>query len=61
MAAEIADRFPVEMEAIGTNQNHVHLLSSVHTKVAPVWIVQMFRRITVQETFRRNLAVKRVL
>ena len=25
-AAEIAERFPIEMEAIGTDKNHIHLL-----------------------------------
>jgi putative transposase len=27
-AAEIAARFPIEMEAIGTDKNHIHLLCS---------------------------------
>ena len=51
-AAEIAERFPIEMEAIGTNQNHIHLLSGAHPKVAPGWIVQMFKSFTVREIFR---------
>ena len=60
-AAEIAERFPIEMEAIGTDQNHIHLLCSAHPKVAPGRIVQMFKSITAREIFRRNPAVKRVL
>jgi len=60
-AAEIAERFPIEMDAIGTDQNHIHLLCSAHPKVAPGRIVQMFKRITAREIFRRNPAVKRVL
>ena len=60
-AAEIAERFPIEMEAIGTDQNHIHLLCSAHPKVAPGRIVQIFKSITAREIFRRKPAVKRVL
>ena len=38
-----------------------HLLCSAHPKVAPGRIVQMFKRITAREIFRRTPAVKRVL
>lgn len=60
-AAEIADRFPIEIEAIGTDKNHIHLLCSAHPKMAPGRIVQMFKSITAREIFRRKPAVKRVL
>ncbi len=60
-AAEIAARFPIEMEAIGTGTNHIHLLCSAHPKIALGWIVQIFKRLTAREIFRRKPAVKRVL
>ena len=60
-AAEIAERFPIEMEAIGMEQNHIHLLGSTHPKVAPGRIMQRFKSITVRKLFRRNLMMKRVL
>ncbi|MEO7860546.1 MAG: IS200/IS605 family transposase, partial [Nitrospirales bacterium] len=60
-AAERAERFPIEMEAIGTDQNHIHLRCSAHPKVAPGRMVQLFTRITAREIFRRKPAVKRVL
>jgi len=60
-AAEIAERFPIEMEAIGTDKNHIHLLCSAHPKMAPGRIVQIFKSITAREIFRRKPAVKRVL
>lgn len=59
-AAEIAERFPIEMEAIGTDKNHIHLLCSAHPNVAPGRIVQLFKRLTAREIFRRKPAVKRV-
>jgi putative transposase len=60
-AAEIAERFPIEREAIGTDKNHIHRLCSAHPKVAPGRIVQIFKRLTAREIFRRKPAVKRVL
>ena len=60
-AAEITERFPIEMEAIGTDKNHIHLLCSAHPKMAPGRIVQVFKSITAREIFRRKPAVKRVL
>ena len=60
-AAEIAERFPIEMEAIVTDKNHIHLLCSAHPKVAPGRIVQIIKSITAREIFRRKPAVKRVL
>ena len=60
-AAEIAERFPIESEAIGTDQNHIHLLGSAHPNVAPGRIGHMFKRSTAREIFWRKPAVKRVL
>ncbi len=60
-AAEITERFPIEMEAIGTDKNHIHLLCSAHPKMAPGRIVQIFKSLTAREIFRRKPAVKRVL
>ncbi|MBX3302252.1 MAG: transposase [Nitrospira sp.] len=42
-AAEVADRFPIEMEAIGMDKNHIHLLCSAYPKMAPRRIVQMMK------------------
>jgi putative transposase len=51
-AAEIAERFPIEMEAIGTDQNHIHLLCSAHPKIVPGRIVQIFKSITAKVRVR---------
>jgi putative transposase len=60
-AAEIAERFPIEMDAMGTDKNHIPLRCSAHPKMAPGRMVQIFKRITAREIFRRKPAVKRVL
>lgn len=60
-AAEIAERFPIEMEAIGTDKHHIHLRCGAHPKMAPGRIVQLVKSLTARELFRRKPAVKRVL
>ena len=60
-AGSIEERYPIEMEAIGTDKNHIHVLCGAHPKVAPGRIVQIFKSITAREIFRRQPAVKREL
>ena len=60
-AVRIEERYPIVMEALGTDKNHIHVLCSAHPKVAPGRIVQMFKSITAREIFRRRPAVKRDL
>ena len=60
-AAEIAERFPLEMDAIGMDKHHIHLRCSAHPKGGPGRIGHIFKRLTAREIFRRKPAVKRVL
>ena len=57
----ISERYAIEMEAIGCDQDHIHLLCSAHPKMAPGRIVQIFKSITAREIFRRKPSVKRAL
>ncbi|WP_413935497.1 transposase [Nitrospira sp. BLG_1] len=34
-ATELAERFPIELEAIGTDKNHIHLLRSAFIGCSP--------------------------
>ena len=60
-AEGIAERYPIEMEAIGCDKDHIHLLCGAHPKVAPGTIVQIFKSITAREIFRRKPSVKKEL
>jgi putative transposase len=60
-AIEIAERFPSEMDAMGPDKTHSHLPCRPHPKVAPGRVVQMVKRITAREIFRRKPAGRRVL
>ncbi len=57
-AVRIEERYPLEMEALGTDNNHRHLLCSAHPIVAPGRLVQIFKSITAREIIRRQPAVK---
>ena len=60
-AQGISDRYEIEMEAIGTDKDHIHLLCGAHPKIAPGRIVQIFKSITAREIFMRKPSVKKEL
>jgi len=60
-AEGISERYAIEMEAIGCDKDHIHLLCGAHPKVAPGRIVQIFKSITAREIFRRKPFVKKEL
>ncbi len=57
----IAERYEIEMEALGMDGDHVHLLCGAHPKEAPGRIVQKYKSITAREIFRREPWVKEKL
>ena len=60
-ASGIAERYAIEMEAIGCDKDHIHLLCGAHPKIAPGRIVQIFKTIIAREIFRRKPSVKKAL
>jgi putative transposase len=60
-AEGIAERYAIEMEAIGCDKDHIHLLCGAHPKVAPSRIVQIFKSITAREIFSRKPSIKKEL
>ena len=60
-AQGIAERYAIEMEAIGCDKDHIHLLCGAHPKMAPGRIVQIFKSITARAIFRRKPSIKKEL
>ena len=60
-AEGISERYSIEMEAIGCDKDHIHVLCGAHPKIAPGRIVQIFKSITAREIFRRKPSVKKSL
>lgn len=60
-AVGIEQRYAIEIEAMGMEKDHIHLLCGAHPKVSPGRIVQIFKSITAREIFWRRPEVKREL
>ncbi len=60
-AVGIQERYAIEIEAIGMDKDHIHILCGAHPKVSPGQIVQIFKSITGREIFRRKPSVKKEL
>jgi putative transposase len=60
-AVGIAERYSIEMEAIGCDKDHIHVLCGAHPKMAAGKIVQIFKSITAREIFRRKPSVRKEL
>jgi putative transposase len=59
-ASGLAERYPIEMEAIGCDKDHIHLLCGAHPKLAGK-TVQLFKSITAREIFQHKPSVKKEL
>ena len=60
-AKGISERYDIEIETIGCDKDHIHLLCSAHPKIAPGQIVRIFKSITAREVFIRKPELKRDL
>jgi len=60
-AEGIQERYAIEMEALGMDKDHIHLLSSAHPKISLGEIVRIFKSITAREIFRRHPKIKKEL
>ena len=53
IAKEIEQRYEIAFERIGTDGDHIHILSSFHPKYSASQIVGAFKSITARELFKR--------
>jgi len=60
-AIGIQERYDIELERLGMDSDHIHVLCGAHPKIAAGRIVQIFKSITAREIFRRKPAVKKDL
>jgi putative transposase len=60
-AIGIQERYEIEIERMGMDSDHIHLLCGAHLKIAAGRIVQIFKSITGREIFRRKPEVKKDL
>ena len=61
IAREIALRYDIVFEKVGTDQDHIHLLVSFPPKYSGSEVVGMFKSITARELFKRFPELKKNL
>ena len=58
---EINERYEIEIEQMGADKNHIHLLCSAHPKISIGTIVRIYKSITARELFRSFPELKKDL
>jgi putative transposase len=61
IAHEIGERYEIEFEQIGCDENHIHILCSFHPKYSIGEVVRKFKSITARELFKRHSRLRREL
>jgi putative transposase len=61
LAQEISERYEIDFEEIGCDQNHIHLLCSFHPKYSIGETVRKFKSITARELFKKFAWLKKEL
>jgi putative transposase len=58
---ELEERYDLEIEQMGCDQDHIHLLLSAHPKYAPGQLVRLFKSITARQLFQKFPELKKEL
>ncbi len=58
---ELEERYDLEIEQMGCDGNHIHLLLSAHPKYAPGQLVRLFKSITARNLFHQFPELKEEL
>jgi putative transposase len=58
---EIQERFGLEIEQMGADSDHIHLLCSAHPKYSPGQIVRLYKSVTARELFKAVPQLKKDL
>lgn len=61
IAQEIAERYTIDFEKIGYDQNHIHILCSFPPKHSGSAVVRIFKSITARQLFKQFPALKKDL
>ena len=61
IAIEISERYEVEMERIGCDCDHIHLLCNFHPKYSIGQVVRVFKSVSARELFKQFPMLKKDL
>jgi putative transposase len=51
ISGEIGERYEIEIECLGADRDHVHLLCAAHPSLAPSRIAQIYKSLTARELY----------
>ncbi len=51
ISQEIGERYEIEIECLGADKDHVHLICSAHPKLAPGQVARIYKSLTAREVF----------
>lgn len=58
---DITERYEYTLEAVGVDDNHVHVFVGAHPAIAPARLIQTLKSISAREMFRHFPEIKRFL
>lgn len=58
---EIGVKYDYQIEAVGTDENHLHLFAGAHPAVSPARLAQTVKSIIARELFREYPVIRRFL
>lgn len=58
---DIAERYEYDIEAVGTDENHIHVFAGAHPAIAPAKLIQTIKSITARELFKKYPDIRRFL
>lgn len=58
---EIANRYEYTIEAIGTDENHVHVFAGAHPAISPAKLIQTLKSISARKMFQQYPEIKQFL
>ncbi len=61
IARGIEERYDIDIEQIGCDEDHIHILASFHPKITISQFVQMFKSITAKQLFLQFPQLRRDL
>ena len=58
---EIGQRYEFEIEAVGTDENHIHVFAGAHPQIPPAKLAQVIKSVSAREVFRKYPEIRKFL
>ena len=58
---EIGGRYEYKIEAVGTDENHMHVFVGAHPQISPAQVAQRLKSISAREMFKKYPEIRKYL